>query len=156
MRKSAVIYYSKTGVTKEIADAVSKRYGSDVYAIEPKEAYGSYASAILRAGRELITRKDVEVKTPVADLEGVEVVFVGYPIWYGNMPKFVKQYLQRCVPGERIVVPFATSGASGIDKSVSTLRIIAPQAKIRRPFITTRKKKGDMERWLENLDLQMK
>ncbi len=155
MRKSTVIYYSQNGTTKAIADAISERYGSDVISIEPRDAYGSYFGSILRAGRELLTKDYIEVKTLPADLEGLDVVFVGFAIWYGDMPKFVKDYLEKCRVGERIVVPFATSGASGIDKAVKTLRIIAPQARIRRPFISSRKKKGDLVRWLEGLDQQM-
>ena len=155
MRKSTVIYYSQNGTTKKIADAIAERYGSDVVSVEPRDAYGSYFSSILRAGKELLAKDYIEVTTLPADLEDVEVVFVGFPIWYGDMPKFVKDYLVKCKLGERIVVPFATSGANGIDKAVKTLRTIAPQARIRRPFISSKKEKGDLVRWLEGLDVQM-
>ncbi len=140
MRKSTVIYYSQNGTTKKIADAIAERYGADVVSVEPRDAYGSYFSSILRAGKELLTKDYIEVTTLPADLKDVEVVFVGFPIWYGDMPKFVKDYLVKCKLGERIVVPFATSGANGIDKA---------------PFISSKKEKGDLVRWLEGLDQQM-
>ncbi|HAE44199.1 MAG TPA: hypothetical protein DCG37_01210 [Lachnospiraceae bacterium] len=155
MRKSAVIYYSQTGITKAVADKLAERYASDVHAIKTKEAYKGYLGAIIRAGKEMLKKETVEITTPAADLSGVEVVFVGYPIWYGDMPVFVKDYLEKCNIRDRIVVPFATSGASGIDKSVKTLRRIAPKARVRRPFVTSKAKKGDLERWLEDLDVQM-
>ena len=95
MRKSAVIYYSQTGITKAVADKLAERYASDVHAIKTKEAYKGYLGAIIRAGKEMLKKETVEITTPAADLSGVEVVFVGYPIWYGDMPVFVKDYLEK-------------------------------------------------------------
>lgn len=155
MKKSMVIYYSQTGTTGKIANAVSEKFASEVIAIEPREPYGGYMLSIIRAGRELLTNDYIEVTTLIADLEGVDVVFVGFPIWYGDMPKFVKDYLAKCKLGDRVVVPFATSGSSGIDRAVKTLRKIAPQARIRRPFVSKAKSKGDMARWLGEIEKQM-
>ena len=121
MRKSTVIYYSQNGTTKKIADAIAERYGSDVVSVEPRDAYGSYFSSILRAGRELLTKDYIEVTTLPADLKDVEVVFVGFPIWYGQAPRVIHTFAKGYDWTGKSVHLFATSAASGIGKTAEKL-----------------------------------
>ena len=159
MSKTLVAYFSVQGTTKRVAKQLAEHLGADLFEIIPLHPYTDadirYTNPLARCNKEKFGKKEVPVSGKVKNFEEYDTVFIGFPIWYGDMPKFVKDYLVKCKLGERIVVPFATSGANGIDKAVKTLRTIAPQARIRRPFISSKKEKGDLVRWLEGLDVQM-
>ncbi len=149
--KSAVIYYSKSGVTAKIAAKIQEKTGADMYFIEPENAYGSYFSAILRVARESLTGKRAKLKTAVSDFSDYDVIFIGFPVWYGTVPHFLQDYIRGCKLGGKRIIPFATAGANGKASSLKTLKRLLPGSEITDYFYTNRSKRADADIWLDSL-----
>jgi len=154
--KSAVLYYSRSGATKGVAEKIRSAFGSDMIFVEPEKAYGSYFSAVLRNGREKMTKNAARVKTPVADLSGYDVVFVGFPVWYGTMPTFMQEYIKQCNVKGKTIIPFATAGANGKDSSLATVKALFPGCTVSDYFYTTKPKSGETDAWVKGLAGKLK
>jgi len=154
--KSAVIYYSRSGATKRIAEKIRNTFGSDLYFVEPEKAYGSYLSAVLRNGKEKLTKSASKVITPVANFSAYDVVFVGFPVWYGTMPDFMQEYIKKCGIGGKKVIPFATAGANGKDSSLATVKELFAGCTVSDYFYTTKPKSGEADAWLKGLSQKLK
>lgn len=154
--KSAIVYYSRSGVTKEIAEKIRDTFGSDLYFVEPKKAYGGYLSAVLRNGAEKLRKKAAQVTTPVVNLSDYDVIFVGFPVWYGTMPDFMQEYVKKCGVKGKTVIPFATAGANGKESSLATVKQLFPDCTVSDYFYTTKPKSGDSDAWIQALKQKLK
>ena len=149
--KTAVIYYSRSGVTKKIAEKVQKKFNSDMYFVEPEKAYGNYASAVARVIGEKTSKNDPVLKTKVADFSGYDVVFVGFPVWASSLPQFLQEYISKAGLDGKRVIPFATAGANGKESSLKRLKELLPKSNITDYFYTSMVKKADADAWLEGI-----
>lgn len=149
--KSAVIYYSRSGRTKAIADKLKNRFDADLFSIEPEKAYGSYLSAVLRNGKEKLSKKAAGVATPAADFASYDVIFVGFPVWYGTMPDFMQEYIKKCKITGKKIIPFATAGANGRDSSLETVKALFAGCEISDYFYTTKPKSSEADAWIGGL-----
>ncbi len=66
-----------------------------------------------------------------ANISNYDTVFIGYPIWWGTMPKIINTFLETYDLSGKTIMPFCTSGGSGIDASVSSIRSICPNADVK-------------------------
>lgn len=149
--KSAIIYYSRSGVTKGIVDKIQKKFGSDVYSVEPEKKYGNYLSAVIRYGGE--RKKTVPVKTKVADFSSYDVIFIGFPVWYGTMPNFLQEYVKKAnLTGKRII-PFATAGANGKESSLRTVKELLPDCEITDYFYATHSQLKNADAWIDGIQI---
>ncbi|WP_147613553.1 flavodoxin [Treponema pectinovorum] len=151
--KAAVIYYSKSGKTKKIAEKIAQEKGADLFFIEPENPYGTYISSVIRAGKELKSKKAVGTKTKIFDFSKYEVIFIGFPIWHGTLPFFFQEYIKKCAIDGKRIIPFATATASGKESALLTLQNILPNSKITEYFYTSAIKKADVDKWLSELKL---
>ena len=149
--KAAVIYYSRSGITKKIAEKVKARFGADMYFVEPEKAYGNMASAILRVIREKARKKTPAVKTETTDFSAYDTVFIGFPVWAATMPDFFREYLSRTDLAGKRVIPFATAGNNGRESSLQALKELLPGSEITDYFYTSMKEKADEDAWLEGI-----
>lgn len=149
--KSAVIYYSSSGVTKKIAEKIQKKFGSDMYFVEPEKEYGGYLSAVIRVGGEKLRKKPAALKTKPADFSSYDVVFVGFPVWYGTLPAFLQTYLKKADLKGKHVIPFATAGANGKESSLKTVKELLPDSIITDYFYATHKDLDKADAWLNGL-----
>lgn len=154
--KSVVIYYSRGGATKGVAEKIRDAFGSDMIFVEPEKAYGGYLSAVIRNGKEKMTKNAAKVKTPVADISGYDVVFVGFPVWYGTMPTFMQEYVKKCNISGKKVIPFATAGANGKDSSLATVKEIFSGCTVSDYFYTTKPKSAETDEWVKGLSQKLK
>lgn len=131
-----VAYFSATGSTRGVAEHIADIVGADLFEIVPEEPYTGadldYRDASSRASRE----QDDPAARPaihgeVEDMGQYGVVFLGYPIWHGQAPKIISTFLEGCDLSGKTVIPFCTSGGSGIDGSEGALNALAPQARWR-------------------------
>lgn len=128
-----VVYFSCTNTTKGIAERIAAIIGGTTFRIEPEEPYTSadldYNNPSSRANRE---QNDPSARPAIANtLEGLEnydVVFLGYPIWWGDAPKIISTFLECYDLSGKTIVPFCTSHSSGIGSSDTDLHPLAPQA----------------------------
>lgn len=150
--KYAVIYYSKAGTTKKIADAIKERFDADMYFVEPEEAYGSYISAVARVGKEKLTKKNPGLKSQPADFSAYDVVFIGFPVWYSTMPSFEQEYVSKCDLAGKTVIPFATAGANGKESSIETVKKLCPNSKVEHYLYSSMMKKANVNAWLDEIE----
>ena len=149
--KAAVIYYSRSGNTKKIAEKIAEAFGADMFFVEPVKAYGNYASAIIRVIGEKVSKKSPALKTPVADFSAYDTVFVGFPVWASTVPDFLQEYLSRADLDGKRVIPFATAGGNGKESSFAAIRKLCPDSEITDCFFTSLAEKADADAWLKGI-----
>lgn len=126
-KKSVVAYFSCTDHTKTIAEYVAESADADIYRIEPSAPYTSedlnYGNADSRSSKE---QNDASARPAIAgnlpSLDNYEVVYLGYPIWWGQAPKIMYTFIEHYNLSGKTVVPFCTSASSGIGTSATNLQ----------------------------------
>ena len=126
-KKVLVAYFSASGVTASIAKQLASEIGADTYEIVPKNKYTSEDLNWQNDNsRSSIEMKDAKSRPELADdnakVEGVDVIFLGFPIWWYTAPHIINTFLEQYEFSGKHVVLFATSGGTDIDKSVKDLQ----------------------------------
>ena len=136
--KALVAYFSATGTTKGVAERLAGAIGADLFEIVPETPY---TEADLN-WRDKQSRSSVEMNDrasrpaiagAVTNLADYATVFVGYPIWWYREPSIVDTFVESnaAALAGKTVVPFATSGGSGMGDSTANLQALAPEAKVK-------------------------
>ncbi len=119
----AVIYFSATGTTKKVAGYIKDATNGDLIEIEPKEKYTdndlNYSNDESRATKE---QNDPSARPEISndiDTDSYDVIFLGYPIWWETSPKIILTFLDNHNLDGKTVIPFCTSGSSGISSSLN-------------------------------------
>lgn len=131
--QALVVYFSATGNTENIARHIQTVLDADLYEIIPEEPYTdddlNYSDDDCRANRE---QNDPNARPAIAGTlehpEDYDVVFLGYPIWWGQAPKIIHTFFDNYDFDGVTIVPFCTSGSSGIGTSIEHLYPLAPDA----------------------------
>ena len=134
-KKVLVVYFSATGTTKVAAKKVKKATGGKLYQIKAQNPYTQddldYSKDDCRANTE---QQDEDarpaIKGKVKNIRKYDVIFVGYPIWWGEEPKIIRTFLESYNLKGKKIVPFCTSGGSGISGSMSGVKKAAKGAKV--------------------------
>lgn len=133
MSSLLVAYFSATGTTARVAHALADAVQGDLFAIEPQVPYTradlDWHDRGSRSSREM----DDPASRPamagtVADMERYRAVFLGFPIWWHQAPRIIETFAQSCDLDGRPVACFATSGGSGIGRTVEILKGVCPGA----------------------------
>ncbi len=126
-----VIYFSRTGNTEKIAQYLIELTGADSYVIEAAVPYTDadikYQDDNCRANKEQ-NDKTVrpEIANPIASIDSYDTIFLGYPIWWGEEPRIIDTFLESYDFSEKTVIPFCTSGSSGIGTSEKNIKELVP------------------------------
>lgn len=126
-KKILVAYFSFTNTTKAIAESMADILGADTYQITPTEAYTSdnnnYYDSSTRAYQEQYGPASARpaINTTLASTD-YDVVLLGFPIWYGKVPRVILPFLDAYDFSGKIVIPFCTSGSSGISAAQTELQ----------------------------------
>lgn len=131
--KVLVAGFSATGNTAAVAEHIQAILDADYFAIEPQQPYTAedldYGSDGCRADLE---QSDPDARPAISALpehpEQYDVLFLGYPIWWGSAPRVICTFLEGGELDGVTIVPFCTSGSSGIGSSAEELQPLAPQA----------------------------
>ena len=116
--KTLVLYYSQTGNTQAVAELIATNLGADIEAVVPVVPYdGDYAATIERGRNELFGKAFPEIQPVAADLTKYDVVFIGYPVWFGTYATPIETLLNTLDLSGKTVVPFCTFGSGGLDSS---------------------------------------
>lgn len=130
-KKALVIYYSQTSNTKTVAQEIAKRLGADMEEIVPVKPYdGDFQATINRSNEDRQKGINPEIKPVAADVKKYDVIFIGYPIWFGTYAPPMITYLSQVDLSGKKVVPFCTFGSGGLDTSVKDLAQKQPKAEI--------------------------
>lgn len=148
-----IAYFSCTGNTKAVAEKIASLTGGEIYEIVPAEPYTSadinYSDSNCRANREM---NDPDARPQIGsaeiDFSEYDTVIIGYPIWWGTMPKIINTFLDKYDLSGKNILPFCTSGGSGITRSVSEIRTAEPAATVRDGLRATGAGDVNLEKWL--------
>lgn len=124
---SAVVYFSATGTTEEVAQTIAKVLGTEAFEIIPKEKYSdedlNYNDDGCRANREMEDDSSrPEIENDLSEITKYDTVYIGFPIWWGTAPRIIQTFLDTCDLSGKTVYTFCTSGSSGIEQSISDLQ----------------------------------
>lgn len=154
--KILVACFSATGTTARIAERVAAATGGTLYAITPAEPYTSadldWTDKHSRSSREMNDPKArPEIAGESLDMTRYEVIFLGYPIWWDLAPRIVETFLDRYDLRGKSVIPFATSGGSGISNSAAALKKAYPEAKWHQGRLLNRVGDAEIRDWVEQI-----
>jgi flavodoxin len=129
--KMLVIYYSQTSNTKGVAQEIATKLGADLEEIVPVELYdGDFQATIERGKKELDEGAFPEIQPLKVDVTKYDVIFLGYPIWFGTYAPPVITWLNQVDLSGKKIVPFCTFGSGGLESSVKDLAEAEPNAEI--------------------------
>lgn len=131
--KTLVAYFSASGQTAKLAKTLAGVTGGDLFEIAPETAYtAADLDWMDKKSRSTIEMKDPEsrpaIAGKVADMAQYDTVFVGFPIWWYQAPRIIETFLESYDFSGKTVIPFATSGGSGIGGAEKSLREHCPRA----------------------------
>lgn len=116
-KKVLVAYFSYSGTTRGVAEALSSQTGADLFEISPEE---EYSNVYLQSNSEIRRGARPELSDTVENMEDYDIVFVGYPVWFHATPAPVNTFLESYDLTGKLIIPFCTSGGSGIDETMPT------------------------------------
>lgn len=133
MKKVLVAYFSAGGETAKLAKTIAGVVGGDLFEIVPEVPY---TAADLdwtdKGSRSTLEMNDDNSRPAIAgkltDMAQYDTVFVGFPIWWYQAPRIIETFLESYDFAGKTVIPFATSGGSGIGKTDSILKAVCPAA----------------------------
>ena len=126
-----VLYYSQGGTTEKVALAIQAALGADIEAIVPVEPYdGDFQATVERGRKELQEGILPELQPMKADISAYDVIFLGYPVWFGTYAQPIATVLATQDFKGKKVVPFCTFGSGGLESSVKNIQEKLPDAEI--------------------------
>ena len=129
--KVLVLYYSQTDNTKTVAEEIASRLGADIEAVVPVNPYsGSYQETIDRCLKEIEADSLPEVKPLSSNLKKYDIVFLGYPIWFGTCAFPIASVLSKVDFSGKKIIPFCTFGSGGLESSTKDIIKDEPGAEV--------------------------
>ena len=134
--KMLVAYFSATGTTARVAKQLAEGLGADLFEIRPEKPYSRQDLD----WHDKKSRSSVEMNDPksrpaiaaqVGNMGQYDTVFVGFPIWWHRSPTIISTFLESYDFSGKTIVPFATSGGSGLGKTESIFKELCPKAAVR-------------------------
>ena len=132
--KSIVVYFSCTGNTKAVAEIIAEKQGADIYEIVPEQPYTDedldYGN---RSSRSTSEQNDSSSRPAISgsiDLSSYDTVYVGYPIWWADMPRIMYTFFDAYDLSGKTIAPFCTSGGSGLSGTPKTIAVLEPDAAV--------------------------
>ncbi|MDE6425633.1 MAG: hypothetical protein K2K89_05810 [Ruminococcus sp.] len=157
-----VVYFSRTGNTEKIAEYLIEVTNADSYVIEAAIPYTdddiAYTNSSCRANKEQNDKTArPEIAEPIESIESYDVIYLGYPIWWGEEPRIIDTFLESYDFSDKIVIPFCTSASSGnttSEKNIKNLVPIGNQLEGKRFSINS--SYNDVASWVESLSIPQK
>ena len=133
MSKTLVAYFSATGTTARAAERLAKAIGADLHEIRPKVPYTKkdldWTDPHSRSTLEMKDKSSrPEIEGRVENMDQYDTIYVGFPIWWYVAPTIINTFLESYDLSGKTVIPFATSGGSGIEQAERSLRSHCPGA----------------------------
>lgn len=151
---SIVLYFSATSNTRKVAQQIQTNLKCDIIEIKPVIPYTSedlnYSNNNCRANQEQNDGTARPEFTQInIDLSSYDTIYIGYPIWWGKMPKIMYTFLETYDFKNKSIIPFCTSGGSSITISVNEIKSLEPLADVNngRRF-SSNTSQSDVDAWL--------
>ena len=149
-----VAYFSATGNTKSLAQTIAEVTGADIYEIVPEDPYTdedlNYSDDNCRANQEM---NDPDARPNISgsldNIDEYDTILLGYPIWWGTMPRIINTFLDTYDLSGKTIMPFCTSGGTSITTSVSDIKNICTDSEVTDGFRgSSSSDQTDIEEWL--------
>lgn len=129
--KAIVVYFSASGTTASVAKQLATEAKAEIYAITPAKTYTDadldWQNNKSRSSLEMNDKKSRPTLNESKNLSAYEIIYLGYPIWWGVAPRIINTFIEQAKLEGKTVIPFATSGGSGIERSVKELKSSYPK-----------------------------
>ncbi|WP_319641641.1 flavodoxin [Methanovulcanius yangii] len=130
-RSTLVAYFSHSGNTRVLAHQIHDIADGDVFEIDPVDQYPREYNAVVGQARLELDREFLpELKTKVADMDSYDVMFIGYPNWWGTIPRPVASFLSAYDLSGKTIVPFCTHEGSGLGRSEADIQGLCPRSTV--------------------------
>ena len=160
MSKKLVAYFSASGVTAAVAEQLAKAAGADIYEIKPETPYTAadldWTNKSSRSSVEMSNKsfRPAISGTP-CDTDQYDVIFLGFPIWWYVAPTIINTFLESYDFSGKTVIPFATSGGSGMGKTDSVLKKCCSDKTIWKQGkkMSSRESAAAVKSWIDGINL---
>lgn len=153
--KKLVAYFSASGVTKAAAERLAKSIGADLFEIKPVAPYTradlDWRDTKSRSSVEMNNADSrPEIAQQLSNMDEYDTIFIGFPIWWYVAPTIINTFLESYDFSGKTIVPFATSGGSGMGRTVDILKpLCAASAKWENGKMLNRISEQELKHWAE-------
>ncbi len=157
-KKILIAFFSHSGNTRVIADMICDMTGGDTFEIKAVQAYPKeYDAVVEQAKRELESNLRPPLAEKLKNAEAYDVIFVGYPNWWGTMPMAVFTFLSENGFAGKTIVPFCTHEGSELGASVRDIEKLCPKSTVTEGLAVygdeVKNSRGDVAKWLSRLGI---
>ncbi|NLD38191.1 MAG: flavodoxin [Desulfatiglans sp.] len=159
--KILIIFFSHSGNTRKIAKQIYAIIGGDLIEIETTDKYPADHSEILeKARKEIAAGYRPALKTKIENISKYDLLFLGYPNWWGTIPTPVSAFLGEYDLSRITIAPFCTHGTGGLAGTVEALKKQCPDSKVLNALgirnIRVDEAESDILKWLSHINEFMK
>ena len=153
MSKRLVAYFSASGVTAKVAENLADAIGADIFEIQPEVPYTKAdLNWMDKKSRSTIEMSNPNSRPAIAakrdNMDEYDTIFVGFPIWWYVAPTIINTFLESYNLKGKTIIPFATSGGSGVENAAAHLKELYPAADWRPGKLLRR---GNAAAWAKTL-----
>ena len=134
MKKVLVAYFSASGVTAGVAKRLAEAAGADLFEIKPETPYTkadlNWMDKKSRSTVEMNDRSCRPAMAETMDISPYEVIFIGFPVWWYREPSIIDTFMESADFSGKTIIPFCTSGGSGLGESAKNLQELAGNVKV--------------------------
>lgn len=159
MSRTLVAYFSASGVTAKVAEVLADTIGADLFAIEPEVPYTKADLDWMdKTSRSTLEMKDPTSRPAIArkrdNMDAYDTIFVGFPIWWYVAPTIINTFLESYDLTGKTIIPFATSGGSGMGKTNEKLLPSCKGAKLLEgKVLKANASASELDKWVAGLNL---
>lgn len=155
-KRVLIVYFSHSGNTREMANQIHGIVGGDLFEIVTVQPYPQeYKAVIAVAKRERDSQFRPKLTKRVENLDSYDLVFLGYPNWYGTLPMALMTFLEENDLSGKTIVPFCTHGGGRWGESVETIKRLCPRSTLLEGLAVegglVKSSQGDVADWLRKL-----
>ncbi len=154
MSKILVSYFSASGVTAKVAQNIANNINADTFEIKPKIAYTpadlNWMNKNSRSSMEMKDKSSrTEIESTVSNLDEYDTILIGFPVWWYTAPTIINTFIESLDFSGKILIPFCTSGVTGIGGCEKDLRNAYPKYNWKDgKRLTGKEDKASIENWL--------
>ncbi|EQE88347.1 flavodoxin-like fold family protein [Clostridioides difficile CD69] len=145
------------GNTQYVAMEIQEKTSADIFRIEPETPYTTNHEELVDiASQEQEENTRPAIKDRIADFEQYDTVFVGYPIWWSDLPMIMYSFFDEYDFSDKTIIPFSTHGGSGLADTISTIKELEPNATVYEQGLSisrndVEKSSEEISQWLEKV-----
>lgn len=158
MSKTLVAYFSASGITAKVAENLAEAIGADIFEIEPEIPYTKGdLDWTNKQSRSTVEMNDLSSRPAIKEMrdnmDDYDTIFVGFPIWWYIAPAIINTFLESYNFSGKTIIPFATSGGSGMGKTNEKLLPSCSGAKlVEGKVLSSNASKTDLSDWVDSLE----